>query len=187
MVRRAMVVLCVGFMCFFVAGCGQSYKLDSIVVTPGAPTASGVSEINLEGEGAFQQLTVTAKFSNNKSVDVTSKSTFAIGPSPINDPFPGCENTHTCIAPLESLRVTNTGLVSVIGKACTWDTEPTNVADTTFGYGVSPYPMTVTYTENGVTATANMDIDVANLAFSCFDGKLYVPPAGFMGNSVVGY
>lgn len=182
MVRRALVVLCVGFMAVLMTSCGQTYKLLSITVTPGTLDASGNSAIYLEGDAAFQQLTVTATYSNTKTQDVTLRSTYQIGTSDISKYF---NNPNP--APLSSVAVNNSGRISVVAPACTWDTEPTSSADTAWNYGLYPYHATITYTENGVTTTAYLDINVANWAFSCFDGKAYLPPTGFAGNTVVGY
>lgn len=175
--RRALVVLGLAFMTVLLASCGQSYKLDSIEVTPGTLASSGNMAINLEGGGAYQQLTVTAKFSNSKTQDVTSQSTYQIGASAMGEQ----------IAPLESVTVNKSGMVQVVGITCTWDTEPTSSADTAWEYGVVPYKLTVAYTNNGYTSTAQMDVNVDNLAGYCFDGQKFTPPAGFPGNSVVGY
>lgn len=182
MVRRTLIVLCLGLMTIFMASCGQTYKLLSITVTPGTLDASGNSAIYLEGDAAFQQLTVTATYSNTKTSDVTLKSTYQIGASDIglyfNNPNP---------APLTAIAANRTGLISVIGPACTWDTEPTNSGDTAWAYGLYPYHAMISYTENGVTVTAPLDVNVANWAFSCFDGKAFTPSSGFPGNSVTGY
>jgi hypothetical protein len=178
MVRRVLTGLCVGFMCIFVASCGQTYKLQSITVTPGTADSAGNSSINLEGDGAFQQLTVTAHYSNTKSQDVTVNSTYELGASQMGE----------LIAPLESVSVNKSGMVNVLNYACTWDTEPTNPpTDSTFVYAVLPYKVTVSYTENGVTSTAYLDVNVANIGGYCFDGTGVKPYSGFPGNSVAGY
>lgn len=169
MVRRAWIVLFVGFMTVFMASCGQTYKLLSISVTPGALGATGSSAINLEGIGTFQALTVTATYSNTKTQVVTLKSAYQVGASAdVN-------------APLSALIVNQTGVVKAVDGACTWVAEPTNPpTNTTFGYGTAPYTTTITYTENGVTATTTAFVSVNSLA-GCYD-PANPAPAGFPGD-----
>jgi hypothetical protein len=184
MVRRALLVLCLGLMTVLLASCGQTYELQSISVTPGTLDSAGNSQINLVGDGAFQQLTVTAKYSNTKTKDVTVHSSYQLNASKMGDASDG-----RSIAPLTSVAVNNSGMVNVLDYACTWDTEPTSSADTAWYYTIAPYQVKVTYTENGVTATALMDVTVVNLNNGgyCFDGTDFTPTSGFKGNSVVGY
>ncbi len=81
MKRRVLVTFCVGVLMALMASCGQTYSLQSISVTPGAYGATGSAAMNLEGIGSYQTLTVTAQFSNTKTQNVTSSSTFVLGPS----------------------------------------------------------------------------------------------------------
>ena len=137
MVRRVLAGLCVGFMCIFGASCGQSYKLQSIAVTP----STGYSFSDLGDTGA---LVVVASFSNTKSSVVTANSTYQVGVStaPAN------------AAPLGVITVDNSGLVvnSSTLVACTYDPV------TSQAY---PYPVTVSYSNNGVTATKIVPINVS--------------------------
>jgi len=176
--RRALVVLGLVFMTVLLASCGQSYQLMSITVTPGALDAAGNASIALDGVGAFQQLTVTAKYSNQKTQDVTLLSSYQVGASAMGEK----------IAPLESLTVNKSGQVNLVNYACTWDTEPTNAAATNWSYYTAPYTVTVKYTDNGHTATALLNVSAANLVY-CYDGlsPSTTPPAGFPGNLAVGY
>jgi hypothetical protein len=175
MMRRGLTVLCIGFMCIFVAGCGQSYELQSISVSPTSP--------NLQGIGSTQQLTVTAHYSNTKSLDVTSRSNYELGASalaPAGEPNIGP-------APLDAVTLSTTGLLQAVVSpttgfgSCTWVTEPTNPpTDTTFSYGTVPYPLTITYTEHGVTATTYAYVSAAVPA-GCYDPSNPAPP-GFPGD-----
>jgi hypothetical protein len=172
------------------ASCGQSYKLQSLAVTPGALAASGEQQIVLLGIGAYQQLTVTASFSNSKTQDVT------------NDP-----NTHyqlnsssmpadlnpAVAVPLSSILISNSGKVTVLSKACTFDTEPIpGTSDAQWTYFGYPYKLQVTYTNNGVTAQAFLDVQVVNARY-CWDGTDVVggnsatPFTGFTGNLIEGW
>jgi len=177
MVRRAMLVVCFALMAVFMTSCGQTYKLTGLQVTPGTLTPSGASTINLEGQGAFQQLTVTATFSNSKTQDVTQASTFGqIGDSALGEK----------IAPLESLTVVG-GFVKVVGYACTWDTEPTDPpTNSKFSYGIAPYSVNISYTDNGITKTTQAFVNVNNDAGFCYD-PTNPAPTGFAGNQASGY
>jgi hypothetical protein len=170
MVRRVFTVLCVGFMCVFVASCGQSYKLQSITVSPTSP--------NIEGIGALQQLTVTSHYSNTKSQGVTVHSSFELGAS---------SDSASGLAPLDAVTLSKSGVLQAVVSptlgtgACTWHATPTNASDTTFSYTTNPYPVTITYTENGVSATAYAFVSVASEG-GCYDGQAFLAPSGFSGN-----
>jgi hypothetical protein len=173
MVRRALTVLCIGFMCFFAASCGQTYELQAITVSPTSP--------NLEGIGSTQQLTVTAHYSNTKSLDVTSRATYQLGAS-----ADGSILTGSGLAPLDAVTVSKTGFLQAVISpsqgtgSCTWHATPTGTG-TTFDYTTNPYPLTITYTENGVTATTYAYVSVASSG-GCYDGQAYKAPTGFTGN-----
>ena len=126
MVRRALIVLCFGLMTVFMASCGQTYKLLSITVTPGALDSSGNSAIYLDGDAAFQQLTVTATYSNTKTSDVTLKSTYQIDASDYWAGFQPAARLRILLAPLSSVVANSTGIDQCDWTSCTWDTEPTN-------------------------------------------------------------
>lgn len=138
MVKRALVLLCVGCMAVFMSSCGQTYQLQSINVSP--------SYINLTGAGAEQQFVVTATYTNTKTNVVTVNSKYQINGSPLNTTDPG-------VAPLASLKLNNSGLVEVVGLACTFPTSSTTG---------SPYTLNISYTEGSKTVTAIANIDVTN-------------------------
>jgi hypothetical protein len=165
MVRRVLIVLCFGFMTVFMGSCGQTYKLLSISVTPGALGATGSSAINIEGIGTFQSLTVTALYSNTKTEDVTGKSQYQIGAS--LDPN----------APLSATTVNGSGVVKAVGGVCTWVAEPTDSpTNSAFSYGTSPYTVTITY--SGFTTVAFVSV---NSLPGCYD-PANPAPKGFPGN-----
>jgi hypothetical protein len=189
MVRRVLIVLSFGLMTMFMASCGQTYKLLSISVTPGTPSASGNQQITLLGIGAFQQLTVTAKFSNGKTQDVTvdPHTTYQLNASGM----PADLNPAVAV-PMQNVSLSQSGKVTVLSKACTVDTEPVpgsnNTAWTYFGY---PYKALISYTQNGETATTLLDVNVINSRY-CWDGTDDVgngttPFAGFAGNLADGW
>ena len=152
MVQRALIVLGVGFLAALMASCGQTYKLDSITIAP----ATGY---NLVSPGETGALTVTANYSNSKTNDVTLNSSYQLGSSLA----PGDA------APLQALSLNKSGVVtasSTIG-ACTW---VASTEGTTPTYATYPYPVTVTYAENGVTVTAIAPISMATAA-NCNDGQ----------------
>lgn len=157
MVQRVLTVLCIGFMCIFVAGCGQSYELQSISVSPTSP--------NLEGIGSTQQLAVTAHYSNTKSNDVTIRSNYELGAS-LNP-----------LAPLDAVTLSTSGLLQDIVSpttglgSCTWTA--TGIPPV---YTTDPYPVTITYTEHGVTATTYSYVSVDSGVALCYDGQLYPEP-----------
>jgi len=187
MVRRALQVLCFAFMVAFMASCGQTYKVQSLTVTPGAMSASGSQQITLLGIGAYQQLTVTATFSNSKSQDVTSASHFQL-----NAPNMPANLNPTVAVPLTSVSLSPSGKVTVLSTACTSDTEPVpNSNNTAWTYFTYPYKAQISYTDNGVTVTTLMDINVINSRY-CWDGTDNIgngatPFAGFAGNLAAGW
>jgi hypothetical protein len=154
MVQRAMVLLCVCSLAVFMLGCGQTYELQSITVSP--------TTANLEGYNATQVLTVTAHYSNTKTQDVTANSTYQVSQATAgSDP-----NT-----PNGAVTVNNSGIVETSNSiwACTW--RATQVG-TSYTYGVtSPYIVTVKYS-GFTTSTA---VAVAS-GPSCYDGITYNHP-----------
>jgi hypothetical protein len=156
MVRRALILLCFGFMTVFMASCGQTYELQSITVTPAQP--------NIEGINTSQALTVMAHYSNTKSEDVTVKSTYQIGQATaLSDPD----------TPLGAVSVSKSGIVetSATVPACTWD-YALNSDGKTYSYWItSPYVVTITYA--GFTTTSSVSVD--SLA-GCYDGIGYKAP-----------
>ncbi len=152
MVQRALTVLGAGFLAALMASCGQTYKLDSITITP----ATGY---NLVAPGQTGALTVTANYSNSKTNDVTLNSSYQLGSSLAPDDA----------APLQALSYNKSGVVtasSTIGS-CTWVATTSGTATT---YATYPYPLTATYAENGVTVTATVPISMATAA-NCNDGQ----------------
>ncbi len=144
MLRRVLAGLCVGFMCIVAAGCGQTYKVQSVSVTP----AGGYILTNSAPTG---QLTVMATYSNTKSSDVTMSSGYAVV---------GSGNPTPDAAPLNAVIVNNSGLVQASGTvlACTY-VATTSGTTTTF----TPYPYTVlvSYTNNGITVHGTASINIA--------------------------
>jgi hypothetical protein len=179
-----LIVLCLGLTTVILASCGQTYEVKSIAVTPGVLAASGNEQITLVGIGAYQQLTVTAIYSNGKTRDVTQSSgtTYQINSSIM----PAALNPAVAV-PLQNVSLSTSGLVSVRSEACTFDTEPNpgsnDTAWTYFGY---PYKGLITYTNNGVAVTALLDIEVVNSRW-CFDGNNATPFTGFAGNLADGW
>lgn len=167
MVRRALIVLCLGFMTVILASCGQTYELQSITIAPD-------TGYNLEGLAKSGQLTVTAHYSNSKTEDITAKSTYQVGAS--TDPR----------APLGAVTVNNSGLVQNSANigVCTWYAEPNSASatNTSFGYFINPYTVTVTFSGH----TAQTQISVDSVA-DCYDGTTYVPQAGYPGTGTDGY
>jgi hypothetical protein len=146
MVRRALIVLCVGLMTILLANCGQTYELVSISVSP----AAGYSLTNAAPQGA---LTVTANYSNSKTADVTMKSSYEILASSLDS-----TTAPLNVAGVPTVTVNNSGVVTAnaAAPACTWSaTTPPQP---------SPYQVQVSYTDNGVTARALVSINVATSA-----------------------
>jgi hypothetical protein len=145
MLRRVLTVLGAGFMAALMASCGQTYKLDSIAVTP----AAGYNLTNTVTAG---QLTVTATYSNSKTNVVTLNSTYNVGESALNS-----STAPLSVNSVPVLTINKSGLVTASGTAvaCTW------VLDTSSVYEPKPYPVTATYTEDGVTVQDIVNINVA--------------------------
>ncbi len=191
MVRRALTVLCVGFVCIFAASCGQTYKPQGVVIncpTCTVTVASGTlppASFNLEGIGSQAQLTLTVQYSNSKTADVTDKAHWSLGPS-ANVPMLGAVGPF---APPDALQLNSSDghLEAIVSPtqglaACTWHATPTDSpTDSKFGYSTQPYPVIATYTEDGVTLTQVAYISVDAVG-GCYDGQLYPAPTGFTGN-----
>ena len=66
-------------------------------------------------------------------------------------------------APLDAVSVNNSGVVSASSSigSCTWTS---TTSGTTTSYATYPYPVTVTYTENGVTVQASVPISMGTSA-----------------------
>jgi hypothetical protein len=146
MVQRALTVLGAGFLAALMASCGQTYKLDSITVAP----ATGY---NLTSPGETGAFTVTANYSNSKTNNVTLNSSYEIGSSQAPDDA----------APLSAVSLNKSGVVTASSNigSCTW---VATTSGTTTTYATYPYPVTVTYAENGVTVTASVPISMATAA-----------------------
>lgn len=141
--RRALVVLCLGFMTVLLASCGQTYKLESITISP----AAGYSLTTADPQGA---LTVTATYSNSKTADVTVNSSYEILASALNS-----STAPLSVNGVPAVTVNKSGVVTANTAAvvCTWSgTQP------------NPYQAQASYTENGVTASAIVSINVATAA-----------------------
>jgi hypothetical protein len=146
MLRRVLTVLGAGFMAMLLANCGQTYKLQSITITP----AVGYNLVSPGQTGAF---VVTANYSNTKTNIVTVNSSYQIGASQA----PGDA------APLNAVSVNNSGVVSASSSipSCTW---VATTSGTTTTYATYPYPVSVQYTENGITVQAQAPISMATAA-----------------------
>ena len=163
MVQRAWMMLCVCGLALLMAGCGQTYELQSITV---AAKSTGTASTNLEGIGAEDSFIVTAHYSNTKTEDVTTKATFQLGSSTdVN-------------APLTAVSLDKSGIIKAVNAACTWHATPTDVKLTTFAYSTEPYTLTVSF--GGFTSQAF--VSVASAA-GCYDGQTYTAPSGFTGNT----
>jgi hypothetical protein len=167
MVRRAMVVLCLGLMTILLASCGQTYELQSISITPD-------TGFDLDGLGKSGQLKVTAHYSNTKTEDVTVKSIYQVSVPQDSDPraplsVPGTNQG--------AVTVDNSGLVqnSAYFGICTWYASPTSAALSSYSYFTKPYAVTATY--SGHTAQTQISVDSVE---DCFD-TANPAPAGYAG------
>ncbi len=163
MVHRAWILLCVSGLALLMAGCGQTYELQSITV---AAKSTGTASTNLEGIGAEDSFIVTAHYSNTKTEDVTTKATFQLGASSDGN------------APLTAVSLDKSGIIKAVDAACTWHATPTDSNDTNFSYSTKPYTLTVNY--GGFTSQAFVSVASAT---GCYDGQAYPAPTGFTGNT----
>ncbi len=170
MVRRTLIVLCVGVITVLLASCGQTYKLQSISITP----AAGYNLTDANPQGA---LTVTASYSNTKSNVVTVNSSYEIQASPLSS-----TTAPLSVDGVPTVTVNKSGVVtaSSTAVACTWVAVNTNGTTT---YQSEPYLAQASYTENGVTATASVAINVATSA-GC-GGQSNTAPAAERGATAV--
>jgi hypothetical protein len=114
----------------------------SIEVTPSSP--------NVVGIGGYQQLTVTAKYSNGEALDVTDRSVYKIDLPANGAPW----------APLSALAVNTTGRVQSVEGACTWTAYPNPDDPKKKNYATNPYILTATFAKHDSVAF----ISVASLA-----------------------
>ena len=141
--KPLLTVLTFLILTILMAGCGQTYELQSIEVVPTSP--------NLAGIGATAQFTVTAKYSNTKTTNVTQQATYQIAAPAYGAPY----------APITALKINATGMVEAVDGACTWTATTTGSGDTAVTtYSTNPYILTVTYNNQKATAF----ISVASLA-----------------------
>jgi len=154
--RRALLAISSALILLGLAGCGQTYELQSITVSPSSP--------NIEGIGSTQALTVTAHYSNTKTADVTVNSKFELMASP--DPQAPQYNSQN--NPV--IMVDKSGIVTVLGPACTW-TATLESDGQTYSYGTQPYTVVVTY--GGFTAQSFVSVDSES---GCYDGQTYKAP-----------
>lgn len=106
------------------AGCGQTYELVSLEITPNHP--------NLVGIGAMQQITLTARYSNTNAVDVTQRGVYSIT----------APSGTTLVVPSTAVTVSPAGMVQVVQGACTWVNTGTTTAPI---YGTTPYVLKATF------------------------------------------
>ncbi len=148
MVRRALILSCVGVMAVCLASCGQTYKLDSITIAP----AAGYNLTSASPQGA---LVVTANYSNTKTAVVTVNSTYEILASPLIT-----TTAPSSVGGVPTVSIDKSGNVtaSATATACTWVATTSGGTTTYVSY---PFSAQATYTDDGVTATATAPINVA--------------------------
>ncbi len=151
--RRTLMVFGLGFMTLLLASCGQTYEVQSITVTD-------ADSFTLTSLGVGDPLTVTANYSNSKTAIVTTKSQYN-GVEGSNNPVVGA-------APNGAVTVNNSGIVEDSSvQACTYAPTASGTPTTYTSY---PYLANVSYTENGVTVTKQVPINVAIPGTGC-NGK----------------
>jgi hypothetical protein len=145
MVRRALLAICSALLLIGMGGCGQTYELQSISVSP--------TSFSLGAIGATEPLVVTAVYTNTKSEVVTAKTQFGAD-SPAGD---------ATNAPPSALKVNLSGVVEVVGAACTW-TATQGADGTTYTYSSQPYVVTATFEGHQTQAFVNV-----NSEQGCYD------------------
>ncbi len=148
--KKILTLIACGVLAFAFSGCGDSYELQSISINPTHP--------NVVGIGGTAQFTVTAHYSNNKTQDVTTRSTFQIA-APVGAPF----------APLSAITINPSGLTEAVNPgACTWVTSGTSP---NWQYATDPYVLTVSFSGKTVEGY----ISVASLG-GCYSPDTPRPP-----------
>src|SRR5579872_6504851 len=111
-----------------IGGCGTTNTLQSITITPGANatpptsgTGAGSNFVNMQGIGATQQFTVSALYSNGKSVAVTTQATYTLTAPTLP---PDAINKNVTFGPASALTINASGMAEVVGGACTWYDDP---------------------------------------------------------------
>jgi hypothetical protein len=112
-------------------GCGQTYELSSLEITPSSP--------NVVGIGGTQQMTVTARYTNEKTQDVTVRSTFTIA----------APNGTILVVPQSAFTINANGMIEVVQGACTWTKTGTTAAPV---YGTTPYILKASFDKHDAIA-----------------------------------
>jgi hypothetical protein len=111
--------------------CGQTYELSSIEITPTSPNVIGI--------GGTQQVAVTARYTNDKTQDVTVRSTFTIT----------APSGTILVVPQSALTISPNGMIEVIQGACTWTKGGTTAAPV---YGTTPYVLKASFDKHDAIA-----------------------------------
>ena len=148
MIRRALLLVWILCMAVFMSSCGQTYKLVSISASP----STGCT---LTSQGQTCQLAITALYSNSKTADVTLKSSYSIGQSPLFN-----ANVNT-VNPNPEMPIGNDGpgVIQALTTVAGCSYAGTSSGGTTT-YQAAPYTVTVTYTNDGIPAQTAVPIMV---------------------------
>lgn len=123
--RRVLPFFVLIVLCASLLSCGgQDLELVAVEISPSSP--------NVVGIGGSQQMTVIARYNDQRTEDVTEKSTFMIEP-PM---FP------VDYSPDGALTINASGMVQVVDGACTWENSGTTEEPK---YGTTPYKLTAKY------------------------------------------
>jgi hypothetical protein len=138
-------------MAVFMSGCGQTYKLETITASP--------STVDLTSASPTQALIITATFSNSKTSVVTLKSNYQVQMASkcTNLSSGTCTDPSLYLGNEQVLTVDPAGNVSAISGGCTTVEETVSSVKTAIP---DPYPVVVTYTNDGVTAQTTVWVNV---------------------------
>jgi hypothetical protein len=114
------IIALVALLC----GCGQTYELVSIEISPSHP--------NVVGIGGMKQIAVLARYSNTKTTDVTHRSTYTIT----------APTGTTLIVPPTAVTISPAGMLEVVQGACTWTKSGTTEEPI---YGTTPYTLKASF------------------------------------------
>lgn len=160
-------------LAFFTTSCGQTYHLQSIVLSPPSTTIEGISN--------YATFKVVAQNSNGQTEDVTTRAVFSLS-ADSNVLTPAQLNY---ILANVTLRQGLANQVQVVGPVCTWSWQESVTTDgsgnKTYTHVYGTQPLNITATFNGMTSSGTISI---NSATGCYDPSNPEPDGQGSGSGV---
>lgn len=152
--------------------CGQTYHLQSIVLSPPSSSIEGISN--------YASFRVMAQNSNGKSEDVTTQAVFTLS-APSNLSASGQAYMLSNVKLSQGIA----NQLQATGPVCTWTwiehktVDSSGKATYTYDYGTTPMMMTATY--RGMTSTGTVSI---NSQIGCYNPQNPAPDGSGSGTGL---